>query len=69
MQFDPLVDVAGAFFPGWMLCILVGIALTVVLRMVFARTRLEPSLGPLLVIYPTLATGIAFACWLVFYRS
>ncbi len=69
MRFDPLVDVAGAFFPGWMLCILLGLALTVLLRALFARTRLEPSLGPLIVIYPSLATGIAFACWLVFYRS
>jgi len=65
---DPLIDVAGAFFPAWMLCILVSIALTVLVRQVLARTRLEPSLGPLLVIYPSLATTIALALWLGFYR-
>lgn len=65
---DPLVDVAGAFFPAWMLCILVGIASTVVLRYVLSRTHLEPSLGPLIVIYPSLAATISLALWLVFYR-
>lgn len=65
---DPLVDVAGAFFPGWMLCILVGIALTALARTLLARSRLEPSLGPLLVVYPSLAATISLALWLAFYR-
>ena len=65
---DPLIDVAGAFFPAWMLCILVAIAATVLLRFVFARTGLEPNLGPLIFIYPSLATAIAFACWVLIYR-
>ncbi len=65
---DPLVDVAGAFFPGWMLCILGGIASTVLLRQLFSRTRLEATLGPLLIIYPSLAATIALALWLGLYR-
>ncbi len=65
---DPLVDVAGAFFPGWMLCTLAGIAATVLVRYLLARARIEPSLGPLLVVYPSLAATIALALWLGFYR-
>jgi hypothetical protein len=65
----PLVDVAGAFFPAWMFCILVGIAATVLLREVLARTRLESSLGPLLVVYPSLATAISLFLWLVLFRG
>jgi YtcA family len=65
---DPLIDVAGAFFPAWMLCILVAIAGTALLRLLFARTGIEPSLGPLLFIYPCLATALAFACWVIVYR-
>jgi hypothetical protein len=67
--YDPLVDVAGAFFPAWMLCILAGIAATVGIRYVLAKTRLEPSLGPLLLIYPSLAAMIALALWLGLYRG
>jgi hypothetical protein len=66
---DPLVNVAGAFFPGWMLCILAGIASTVFVRYLFARARLEPWLGPLLLVYPSLSTLIALALWLALYRS
>jgi hypothetical protein len=66
---DPLVDVAGAFFPAWMVCILAGIAFTVVARYVLSRTHLEPSLGPLLLVYPSLAVTIALALWLGLYRT
>jgi hypothetical protein len=65
---DPLIDVAGAFFPAWILCIAIAIVATASLRLVFARTRIEPVLGPLVIIYPSLATGIALACWLLFFR-
>ena len=65
---DPLIDVAGAFFPAWMLCILAGVAATVALRYALARMRLEATLGPLLLIYPSLATAIALGLWLGFYR-
>jgi YtcA family len=64
----PLVDVAGAFFPSWMLCILIGIGATVLLREVLARTRLESSLGPLLIVYPSLAAAISLFLWVVLYR-
>ena len=64
----PLVDVAGAFFPAWMLCVLIGIAATALLRQLLARTRLEASLGPLLLVYPSLATAISLAVWVIVYR-
>jgi len=60
--------VAGAFFPAWMLCILVGVTATVLLRQLFARMRLEASLGPLLLVYPSLATAISLAVWVIVYR-
>jgi hypothetical protein len=65
---DPLIDVAGAFFPAWILCIAIAIVATALLRLVFARARIEPSLGPLVIIYPSLATAIALGSWLIFFR-
>jgi hypothetical protein len=65
---DPLIDVAGAFFPAWILCIVIAIAATVLLRLLFARVGIEPALGPLALVYPSLATGIALTCWLLFFR-
>jgi hypothetical protein len=65
---DPLIDVAGAFFPAWILCIAVAIVATALLRLAFLRVGIERALGPLVVIYPSLATGLALACWLLFFR-
>jgi hypothetical protein len=66
---NPLIDVAGAFFPAWILCILIAVAATALLREVFARAGIERSMGPLVVVYPSLATAIALSVWVVFYRS
>lgn len=67
-RYDPLFDVEGAFFPSWMLCLLIGIALAVGLRLLFARIGLEPYLGPLAVVYSCLALLISMSVWLVFFR-
>jgi hypothetical protein len=66
---SPLINVAGAFFPAWILCLFIAIAATALLHLVFARLDIERSLGPLVVVYPGLATAIAFGCWVIFYRS
>jgi hypothetical protein len=65
---DPLIDVAGAFFPAWILCIVIAIVVTTLVRLVFVRTRVEPVLAPLVILYPSLATAIALGCWLLFFR-
>lgn len=62
---DPLIDLEGAFFPAWMLCLLIGIVGAVVLRLAFARIGLEPHLGPLPLIYTCLALLLAMSTWLL----
>ena len=66
---DPLLNVQGSFFPAWMLCIVLGIALTVAMRYLFVLLRLEPHLGPPALIYPSLALLLTVLTWLVLYRS
>jgi hypothetical protein len=68
-NFDPVFDLEGAFFPSWMLCLLIGIALAAALRPLFARTGLEPHLGPLAVVYSCLALAISFGAWLMFFHT
>jgi hypothetical protein len=67
-QYDPLFDIEGAFFPSWMLCLLIGIALAVGLRLLFARVGLEAYLGPLAVVYSCLALLLSMSVWLLFFR-
>ena len=65
---DPVVNVAGANFPAWLLCAIVGVLMAGMLRPAFARTGLEPYLGPLLVIYPCLAVALACLVYLIFFN-
>jgi YtcA family len=66
---DPILNVEGSFFPAWMVSMAIGIALTAVARYVFALLRLEPHLGPPLLIYSSLGLLLTLATWLVLYRS
>jgi hypothetical protein len=66
---DPVIEIQGTFFPAWLLCMIVGVVLTVMLRPLFVRLGLEPFLGPLPLIYPSLAVLLTLAVWLVFFRT
>jgi hypothetical protein len=65
----PSVNVLGAFFPAWMLCILAGITLALLARQLFNAIGLSPWIGPHAVIYPALAVGAMFATWIVFFQN
>jgi YtcA-like protein len=65
---DPVVNIAGANFPAWLLCAIVGGVLAASLRPAFAASRLEPYLGPLLVIYPSLAVLLGCIVYLIFFN-
>jgi hypothetical protein len=65
---DPVVNIAGANFPAWLFCAIVGAILTAGLRVVFTATGIEHYLGPLLLIYPCLAVLIACAVYLIFFN-
>jgi len=65
----PSVNVLGAYFPSWMLCIIVGIALTLVGRRVLAAAGLEPWIGPRGLVYPALALAFTLGTWVTFFRG
>lgn len=66
---DPILDVDGAFFPAWMLCMILGIALTFAFYPLFVRMGIEPYIGPPVLIYPSLALLLTLLIWLVFFRT
>ena len=65
----PTVNVLGAFFPAWMLCILAGITLALLARQLFNAIGLSQWIGPPAVVYPALAVGAMFATWIVLFRN
>jgi hypothetical protein len=61
----PSVEVLGSFFPAWLVCFLVSIVLTALIRLALLRLRVKAAL-PLLV-YPSLAALFTFLLWLIFF--
>jgi hypothetical protein len=65
---NPVISIAGAEFPVWILCLLVGVLTSLALRPVFVTTGIDEWMTPRPVIYTCLALAIAFLCWLVIWR-
>jgi hypothetical protein len=63
----PAFNILGSFFPSWILCGVIGIALTVVVRLLFVRWKFEQELSPLILVYPCMALFFTFSIWLLFF--
>jgi len=66
---DPVLDIEGSFFPAWMVCIVVGIALTAVAWRLLVLARLAAHVGPPLLIVPCLGLLLTLWTWLLLYRT
>ncbi len=61
----PSFDILGSYFPAWLICLLLSVVLTVLVRWVLLRVRIEVVFP--IVVYPSLTALFAFGMWLVFY--
>ena len=66
---DPVLNVAGSFFPAWMVSMLLGIGLTLAARYVLSAVVLEPHLGPTILVYTSLGLFLTVVAWLILYRG
>jgi len=62
----PSFDILGSFFPAWLVCLAVGLLLTVAAYWLLLRVRVVLAL-PVLA-YPSLTALLTFALWLAFFR-
>ena len=65
----PSLSLVGSYFPAWILCSLVGLAVGLAARVVLSATRLaEAAAYPLVV---CIASGViaGLLVWLAFYRA
>ena len=65
---DPIITIAGANFPSWLLCLLVGALLTAALRPLLWLSRLELYVGPLILFYPSLIAMLSMIVWATFFN-
>lgn len=66
---SPSIDVLGSYFPAWLLCIVVGVVLTIVARLLFIAWKLDTHLLPAPIVYPCLIALFAMIVWLIFFRN
>jgi len=66
---SPTVDVLGSYFPAWIVCIVLGLALTLITRQIFILSKLNAHLRPLAVVYPCLMIFYTLALWLLFFKN
>jgi len=68
-QQAPSFNVLGSYFPAWLFCLVMGMILTVVARVLLRRRNLAATLDPPLLMYSCLTAFFTFALWLIFFRS
>ena len=66
---SPTVDILGSYFPAWMICILSGLALTLIAHWIVQVGNLKPYIGPAPLIYSSLMIIFTFATWILFYQN
>jgi len=62
---NPVISVAGATFPIWIFCLLVGVASALCLRPLFVAIGLDEWMAPRALVYSSLVLVVAFLCWLL----
>jgi hypothetical protein len=64
----PSIDIIGSFFPVWMVCLIIAIVLTSILRLVLLRYQFESEIGPVALFYPSVVILLSCLLWLIFFR-
>ena len=65
---SPSFNVLGSYFPGWILCVLVSVLLTALLRIPLRWARWKRKLPLLPLFYFSLALLIACLLWLILFE-
>jgi YtcA family len=65
----PSLNLVGSYFPAWILCSLIGVAVGLAARAVLSATRLADVAAYPLVVCIAVGVIAGVVAWLVFYRG
>lgn len=65
----PTVDVLGSYFPAWIICVLIGLVLTLVARQILLGLKLAAHLVPAPLIYVCLVIVFTLLSWLALFKN
>lgn len=66
---SPVIDVLGSYFPAWIVCIVTGLTLTLIARLLFIGLKWDKGMRPAVIVYPCLMIIFTMVVWLAFYRN
>ena len=66
---DPLVNIAGAYFPAWLACMIVGVLGSWGLWLLAERTSFARVLRPAVIMLPLLFLALTCGTWLLFFSA
>jgi Na+/glutamate symporter len=66
--YAPVVSIAGAQFPVWILCLITGILVSLLLRPLFVSAGIDQWMTPRPIVYSCLALVVAYACWVLVWK-
>jgi hypothetical protein len=66
---SPTVDILGSYFPAWIICILLGLALTLIARQILIGLKVNTHLRPAPLVYISMLVSFTLILWLSFFRN
>lgn len=66
---SPLIDVAGAYFPAWLVCVLAGLLGTWLISSLIGRSRFAAVLLPAPLMLPSLFLILCCGTWLLLFSA
>jgi hypothetical protein len=66
---SPTVDIVGSYFPAWIICIVLGLALTLITRQILLGLKLNTRLHPAPLIYICMLVFFSLVLWLAFFKN
>ena len=66
---SPTLDVLGSYFPAWVVCIVIGLALTLITRQILIGLKVDAYLRPILLVYLCLMIFYTLSTWLLFFQN
>ena len=66
-SYSPTLDLLGSYFPGWMLCAVLGVAAAVIIRQILAVAGINEYIVAPLLTYAGLAVAATLLAWLFWF--
>ena len=64
---NPNVEIVGSYFPGWMICLVLGVVLTAIAHALLRRRNAHLAIGPSALVYPAMLIFFTCLLWLLLF--